>query len=137
MAYDNFFYDPSNKTSADQIWFDESRRKQSIRPTPPPIVTIDMPVALLVTPVKFANYTATIGQMVRCDPTAGGFNIVLPTAAGNSGNLVSIKNVSPSTNSLTVVPQAGETIDGSSTYVMDLGYESITLMSTGVVWIVV
>lgn len=106
-------------------------------PFPEVVRTIDMPVALSVTTIKTGNYTAAIGQMVRVDPTLGGFNVTLPSAVGPSGALISIKNVSPSTNAVVVKAAAGQNIDGSSTYTMNLGYESITLMSTGTVWMVV
>ena len=68
----------------------------------------------IVTPVKSAAYSCAPWEMVMCDPTGGAFTVTIPApVAALSGVCVRIKNVSLSTNHITVAPSGGSLIDGS------------------------
>jgi len=68
-----------------------------------------------VPPVITANTVLqTANQLVRVDPTAGPVTITLPSAKGNRGIPLLIKNVSASINPITIVGAAGDTVDGSA-----------------------
>ncbi len=80
-----------------------------------------------VSAIKTANYTTTSDDFtIRCDPSAGGFTITLDSADIAIGQYLKIKNVTTSTNAITVAPSSG-TLDGSGSIVMNLGYECITV----------
>jgi hypothetical protein len=53
-------------------------------------------------------------QLVRVNPTAGGFTVTLPAASAASGKVVVMKNVSASTNAVVVAAGAGDTMDGAA-----------------------
>jgi hypothetical protein len=81
--------------------------------------------------------TVAYWQTARCNPTLGGFTINLPTAVGKAGVDITIKNVSASTNTITVDGNASETIDGSATFAMSTARQSITVRSDGSNWMIV
>lgn len=84
-----------------------------------------------VTAIQIALFAASIGEIVRCDPTAGGFVVTLPAiAAGNSGQQIVVKNVSTSINTITVTP-TGDTIDGIATFPLAASFGSATFVSDG------
>jgi hypothetical protein len=94
-------------------------------------------IAATITSIKTGTYTAAIGEIVRCDPSSSGFTINLPTAVGNSGKEIAIKNTTSSTNTITVDASGSETIDDSLTYLISVAYQSITLVSNGSNWMVI
>jgi hypothetical protein len=59
-----------------------------------------------VTPIQRAAYTAKHGELVRVDPTAGGFTVLLPRPDDPLADAIRIVNVSQSTNAVTVKPLA-------------------------------
>jgi hypothetical protein len=81
--------------------------------------------------------TLSYWQTARCNPTAGGFTIDLPTAAGRAGVDITVKNVSTSTNPIVVDGNASETIDGTLTFAMGTSRQSITVRSDGSNWMIV
>jgi hypothetical protein len=78
-----------------------------------------------------------IGQLLLCNPTGGAFAVQLPSAANRHGLEVGVKNITASTNAITITPVAGETIDGAASYAMTVGYTAITMLSDGENWIIV
>lgn len=68
-----------------------------------------------VTSIKTGAYTANWGELVRVDASGGSFTITLPTAVGNSGRKIMIKEVADSSETVTIDGNASETIDGSAT----------------------
>jgi hypothetical protein len=68
-----------------------------------------------VQPVITASQAIAVpNQMLRVDPTAGAVTITLPSVKGNRGLPMLVKNVSASTNPITIAPSAGETVEGSA-----------------------
>lgn len=90
-----------------------------------------------VTAVKTAAYTAAAWDLVRCDPSGGGFTVNLPTAVGRGGEGIIVKNVTTSTNAITVDGNAAETIDGSATATLNTARGVLRLVSDGGNWLVV
>lgn len=87
-----------------------------------------------VTSVKTGTYNANIGDLVRVDPSGGGFTVNLPSAAGLTGLGVTIKNVTNSTNTVTIDGDGSETIDGNTTTPLNTAYGSVTVVSDGSNW---
>ena len=82
---------------------------------------------------KTSTYTATTSDYtINC--TSGTFTVNLPTAVGIAGRLYVIKNSGAGT--ITVDGSGSETIDGTTTYTLNVQYQSITIQSDGANWIV-
>ena len=84
-----------------------------------------------VTQITFANspYTATWGEDLEVDCTAGAVTVNLPTAVGNNGKTISITKVDVSVNATTVDGSTTETINGALTKSVVSQWESVTLKS--------
>lgn len=91
----------------------------------------------IFTSIKTTTYTAAVGDLVRCDPSGGGFIVNLPTAVGNLNTGLVVKNVTSSTNTITITPNGGQTIDGDANFVISIGRQSITLASDGSNWVII
>ena len=99
------------------------------------LAVIDQQVALTVNGVQTSAYTASAHELVLYDPSGGGFAITLPTipSGAAAGAVVSVKNVTASTNDTQLWCASGNSIDVTS-YVIQLlnAGESFTLVSDGV-----
>lgn len=82
---------------------------------------------------KTANYTADITDYL-VDCTANSFTVTLPTAVGITGRIYVIKN--SGTGSIVVDGATTETIDGQLTQTLSQ-YDSLTIMSNNVGWIII
>lgn len=71
---------------------------------------------------------------VLVDASGGARTITLPAAVNNSARIYIIKKTDSSGNSVTVDANASETIDGATTYVLTVQYESITVQCDGSNW---
>ncbi len=77
--------------------------------------TVTVTDAVTISAVAIANTApGAASQVVRVNPTAGGFNVTLPAAASFTGQTIVVKNVSSSTNIVVVLPTGGDTIDGAA-----------------------
>ena len=80
---------------------------------------------------KTANYTASANDYsIVCNNT-GAITISLPAASGATGRVYVIKKISAALNNVTIDPNSSETIDGSSTRVLTLQYESVMIQCDG------
>lgn len=89
---------------------------------------------LTVTPITAnTNVTATSGEVVIL-ANATGLTVNLPTAVGNTAKITIKLTVA---GTCTVDANASETIDGGLTAVLSRQYESITLVSDNVNWMII
>lgn len=89
-----------------------------------------------ISATKTTTYTANYGEIVKCNPTSAGFTVMIPTPVGNERSVITIKNVSNSTNTITLSAVSG-LIDGSSAQSLSGSWASATLVSDGTDWIVI
>ena len=87
-----------------------------------------------VTAVQTGTYGASVGEIVRADPSGGTFTINLPTAASIGGQGIWIKNVTADTTAITVDGNGSETIDGATTVSMTTARQSLYIVSDGTNW---
>jgi hypothetical protein len=91
--------------------------------------------------VRFVSSTETaaIGDLMACDPSGGAFAINLPAISpDNAGKVIRIKNVTDSTNAITLTPTGGDTVDDAATFDVAVARGSVDLVSDGVSdWLVV
>jgi hypothetical protein len=67
----------------------------------------------LWTATKTTTYAAAVGEYVPADTTGAGFTVTLP-ANPAAGALVGVKKISTDSNTLTIAPAGGGTIDGDA-----------------------
>lgn len=91
--------------------------------------------AYTVTALKTGTYTAAMWELVRCDPSGGGFTVNLPTAASRGGEELVVKNATSSTNTITLDGNSSETIDGSATTTITTAWGVKHLVSDGTNWL--
>ena len=83
-------------------------------------------------------YTALLTDyFIDYDATSGSSIVNLYTAVGNTGREIVISKTDSSTNTITIDPNASETIAGLSTIILRTQYESITIKSNGTNWDIV
>jgi hypothetical protein len=83
---------------------------------------------------KTALYTIAAGDFViNC--TSGTFTVTLPTAVGVAGKQYCVKN--SGTGVITIATTSAQTIDGITSKVLSVQYESLWFMSNGANWIVI
>lgn len=81
-----------------------------------------------------ANYAADNEDcVINC--TDGTFTVTLPTAVGVEGQYYIVKN--SGLGVITLACSALQTIDNSATKILAVRYESLTVVSDGVNWLVV
>lgn len=76
-------------------------------------------------------------EIILIDATAAPATVNLLASANRAGKQIIIKKTDVSANSVTIDPNAAETIDGAATNVLASQFDSITLVSDGVNWIIV
>jgi len=95
-----------------------------------------------ITATKTADYTTAIGEVVKCDPSGAGFNVELP-AIPSTATLrdvdVIVKNITSSTNTITIRPQAGQTIDGAANVTITTARGVVRLLAIpgGTDWMII
>ena len=89
------------------------------------------PTALTVTTITATSATATAGGMFLLDASSNNVTLNLDPATGLSGQVLYIKRIDGTGNTVTIDPDASETIDGATTQTLASQYDSLTLVSDG------
>jgi len=95
-----------------------------------------LPYVVTAVQTMLADYNASIGELVRVDPSGiTGFAVLLPTAVGNAGQSVTVWEDVGDLNIITVgVQVGGELINGAATQNISGAYNQATFVSNGVGW---
>jgi len=117
----------------DQANFLSTNGLSNINDNPYGLINVN---SINITPIKTSNYNAVINEFVRCDPSSGGFTVHLPSAVNNINKQINIKNVTNSSNIITITATGSEKMDGASSQTMTAGYQNITLISDGSNWMI-
>lgn len=94
---------------------------------------------IFATPIKTANYTASVNDIVRCNTTSASFNVTLPTSPAD-GSIINVLDVAFTgsfyTNNLTVLPGGSNTIEGDTSLLLDINgtYASLVYNAAGTNW---
>ncbi len=85
--------------------------------------------------VKTGAYTALMSDfIIRVNPTGAGFTVTLPTASATTKDKqFIIKNVSASTNTITIAPATG-TINGAASVTNTTAYGTTRVVNDGSAW---
>lgn len=96
------------------------------------IRAVTSPNEFLISATQTGAYTAECGELVRADPSGGGFTITLPAiTTASAGGRIKVKNLTTSTNIITVDTTGADTIDGSATFTMNVSRASAEFISDG------
>lgn len=90
------------------------------------------------TATKTSGYTVTGSDtVIFANAASGSVAITLPVASGLAGYRFYVKRIDNSVNSCTVVRSGSDTIDGQTSFSLDLQYTSITVVSDGSLWYII
>ncbi|AUX25188.1 uncharacterized protein SOCEGT47_057320 [Sorangium cellulosum] len=95
-----------------------------------------IPGIWLVSPIVTSTYTARLGELVKVnlnDPVT----ITLPSALGNAGAAILIKEVVGGSRTLTLAAGPGQSVEGAPTFSHSGPWACLRLMSDGAGWLVV
>lgn len=88
-----------------------------------------------VQPITTISTTTTLdgtNYTVLCSAT---LTVNLPAAASNTGRVYNIKNIGAAAT-ITIDPNASETIDGATTYTLTTQYQTVTIQCDGSNWFI-
>jgi hypothetical protein len=81
---------------------------------------------------KTANYTLTTSdRFITVDASGASRTVFVPAASGNTGIVWTVKKIDSSSNTVTIDPDASETIDGAATFVLTAQNQAISFTSNG------
>lgn len=87
---------------------------------------------------KTTTYSiTTTDSILLCSASGGAFTVTLPTAASVSGRSYSIKKTDSTSNAVTIATTLSQTIDGQTTQLLGVQYQSITVVSDGSNWFII
>jgi hypothetical protein len=90
---------------------------------------------ILEATAKTSNYTLTTNdEIIIFNTTGGNLTASLPSAVGIKGKIFEIHKIG-AINTLTIDPNASETIGGTSTHVLSENYSSVIIVSNGTNWL--
>jgi len=90
-----------------------------------------------VTSTTSTPYAPAATDFIILVNSTGGAKVVnLPAPASNLGRILHIKKFDTSGNTVTVNPNASETIDGASSYILSASYQEVSLACDGTNWAV-
>jgi len=90
--------------------------------------------------VNITTYTSGIHSvdvsdyMIVADATSGAITLNLPAVSSNTGKVYNIKKIDSSLNTVTIDGNSSETIDDSTTIVLNSQYDSVTIVCDGTEW---
>lgn len=84
---------------------------------------------------KTTTYTAlTTDDTILADTSGGAWTLTLYAASGNGGRRLRVVKTTSDTTALTIDGNAAETINGSTTYTINIQYQEVTLLCDGTNW---
>jgi hypothetical protein len=88
-------------------------------------------VSAAVSATKTGAYSTTASDFtVPCDPSGGAFTVTLDNTVAQTGQVYNVKNVTTSTNAITIAPSSG-TIDGTASIVSAAAYANVQVQYLG------
>ena len=98
------------------------------------VVGTSVPGGGVTVVTKTTTYTAVAGEFVEADATAAAFSVLMP-AAPATGNVVEVIKVD-STSNVVTLDGNGNNISGSSTALILLQYDALTVVYGSSEWLV-
>lgn len=84
---------------------------------------------------KTANATlANTESIILGDANSGNITLTLPAAASSSGVVYIVQKINSNANTVTIDPNASETINGAATLVLSIQYQTVVIWCNGTAW---
>ena len=96
---------------------------------------INTSMGLKITTITSATTLDQTHNVVLCN--TGHYTVTLPAAASNTGKVYYIKNIDAEGDDITIDGNSSETIDGSTTYLLDPYKHAVRIISDGSNWHVI
>jgi uncharacterized protein (TIGR02145 family) len=103
--------------------------------TPASSLDIQGSMGLKVTTITSATTLDQTHNVVLCN--TGPYTVTLPAVASNAGKVYYIKNIDTNGDDITIDGAGSETIDGSTTYLLDAYKHSVRIICDGSSWHVI
>lgn len=100
-------------------------------------VTIEGALSLPITTVSADTTLDTAHYTVLVDASGANRTITLPAASSSAGRIYNVKKIDSSANTVTIDGNASETIDGATTQVLTIQWQSAQLQCNGTAWFMV
>lgn len=95
------------------------------------------PAGAVVAPIRIVTAgAATVSATdycILCNATSGAITVALPPASAN-GRILVVKKTDGTANTVTIDPDAAETIDGAATLVISTQWTAITMIANNATW---
>lgn len=121
--------DSVRRLNANVVWFLRNADAQAIDNITKGPAVVPRTVAIVAAD---SPYTATAGETIFCDATAGGIAVNYPPAADFGSAEISVIKTDVSANAITLTPDGAETINGAASDSLAAQYNAITAISNGV-----
>lgn len=83
------------------------------------------------------SITNSANVLVKAIAGAGGITLTLPTAAGLSGNIIRVIQIDTGVGGVIISTVGGQTINGSSSYILTNQWQTISMESDNANWIII
>ena len=103
--------------------------------TPASTIDIQGSMGLKLTTITSATTLDQTHNVVLCN--TGSYTVTLPAAADNTGKVYYLKNIDAEGDDITIDGNSSETIDGSTTYLLDPYKHAVRIISDGSNWHVI
>lgn len=130
----------NNVTTDDNTWASGS----TVTPTSAYYESLRVDGATALTGLKTAIRTVTtddtatlLDYAILADAIGGNIIETLPPAATCSGLILVVKKIDPSSNTVTLDGDSSETIDGATTQVISIQWNSFMVQSNGTAWFII
>lgn len=102
------------------------------------VISKDQPATTVINTIKevSAAYTATVNEETIVATGSSAFTITLPDATLVKGKKFILKNSTTNSSTITVAAVASQTIDGSTSALIEYSKEKLVIQSTGSNWVV-
>lgn len=95
----------------------------------------DVAAPVFTTNTQTTSYTVTSADtVVFADATSGNVTITLPAASGLAGYRFYVKRIDGSAHTVTIARSGSDTIDGMTSFTLDLQYTAFGVVSNGSAW---
>lgn len=84
--------------------------------------------------VSSSPYSQLNEDVTLVDTTSGNVTVNLVSSSGSKNKVIRIKKISTDSNSVTINPNAAETIDGQTTYTITEPYQTVEILCDGTNW---
>jgi len=104
------------------------------------ITALEAAVLALANKIRTITATTTLvigDKTILADATSAAIVTNLPAAASTVGQIITVKKIDASVNTVTIDPNASELIDGATTNVLSTQWASLTFQSNGTSWFII